>query len=342
MIICLTAAACAAVTLVPPASAQAAGQGRVSIGKIGTKTAKYKGTVTVSPVVRSTGPVKVESKRMTIRKGKKVVKSNARSARLRAGAYRVTTNVTFRRYSNVTRTETVVPAGRKVFTRESYVEYAGLRHEKDSAWLSDCWIKGIDAVDEGLPEATDVLRGYCDVVNRDWERIGRIPFGDGVNDIRYRWAQEQFADYKCLEINGVRNTWVDYCYAWKPRVGDAINMSYLTDDPFLRASTGITRRTSTRKYGRVQTVSRTQSLKVKAGKKPRTCATKADYRKLAFGQTKTQVAKILHSKGTYSDIGDSYRDYVNEYRDYRVCKKNTNIEVGFEDGRLFHKRYYSF
>ncbi len=71
----------------------------VSVHKIATKTAPYKKSVKVSPNVTIKGQVKVDSKRLTVKKGSSTVAENKSSVYLNAGTYKVTTTVKYRYYS---------------------------------------------------------------------------------------------------------------------------------------------------------------------------------------------------------------------------------------------------
>jgi len=71
----------------------------VTVHKIATKTASYQKSVKVSPNVTTKGKVKVDSKRLTVKKGKTTVAENTSSVYLKAGTYKVTTTVKYRYYS---------------------------------------------------------------------------------------------------------------------------------------------------------------------------------------------------------------------------------------------------
>lgn len=111
----------------------------------------------------------------------------------------------------------------------------------------------------------------------------------------------------------------------------------------------IYRSTKVRKYGKTRTTTRKQSLKIKAGKKPRTCATKADFDRVRwdfddpenYGDTKARVKTLLHSSGKQTQYSD-YGDYVIEFRDYKTCDKDASLSVGFFAGYAYAKSYYSF
>ncbi|KAA1420722.1 hypothetical protein FE697_017445 [Mumia zhuanghuii] len=81
--------------------AEAAPRPLVKIKKIKTKTAPYEGKALVKPVVRVRGQVKVLSKTLTVKRGKKVITRNRAKVRLNPGTYRVKTRVKFQRWTVV-------------------------------------------------------------------------------------------------------------------------------------------------------------------------------------------------------------------------------------------------
>lgn len=89
-----------------PSAAQAAAP-RVTISKIASKTAPYKGKTTVKPNIKASGAVTISKKTLTVTKGSRTIAKNASSARLSAGTYKVTQKVTYRTYSTKTTTQTV-------------------------------------------------------------------------------------------------------------------------------------------------------------------------------------------------------------------------------------------
>lgn len=104
-----------------------------------------------------------------------------------------------------------------------------------------------------------------------------------------------------------------------------------------------------KKYGKVKTKKRTQSLRVtEAAPKPRTCATYAEFQSVRFdfeypeylGDPEAVVAAKLHNNGTVSSFSD-YGDYTIFFKDYPVCGSGS-ISVGFFDGFAYSKTYSSY
>ncbi|WP_146956108.1 hypothetical protein [Glutamicibacter soli] len=80
----------------------------VTISKIKTVKANKKSKkATVKPVVKSSGKVKVTSKKITVKQGKKTIVKNKDSASLKAGKYTVTTTAKYKTWSNKTTTKNV-------------------------------------------------------------------------------------------------------------------------------------------------------------------------------------------------------------------------------------------
>jgi len=106
--------------------------------------------------------------------------------------------------------------------------------------------------------------------------------------------------------------------------------------------------TTTRKYGAAKSTSRRQSLIVRAGAKPRTCATYSDFKRVRYdfenpslyGSSSTEVRQRLHTSGTRSSFSD-YGDYTIEFRHYKTCTEGDDISVGFVSGYAYAKTYYS-
>ena len=83
----------------------------VRIKSIATKTAPYKKTTTIKPTYTTSGRVAVSAATLTVKKGRKTVRRNAKSAKLKAGRYTVTQKVTYRTYANVAAKKLTVAAG---------------------------------------------------------------------------------------------------------------------------------------------------------------------------------------------------------------------------------------
>ncbi|MFD2840175.1 hypothetical protein ACFSYH_06290 [Populibacterium corticicola] len=70
--------------------------GSVKVAKIKSKKAAYGKKVTIKPNVTKKGKVKISSKLITVKQGKKTIVNKKKSAKLRAGTYRVTTTVKYK------------------------------------------------------------------------------------------------------------------------------------------------------------------------------------------------------------------------------------------------------
>jgi hypothetical protein len=69
---------------------------KVTIQTIAGKTIKKDATTTISPKVKRGSQVAIVSKTVTVKKGSSTIVDHKTSARLKAGTYRVTTDVTFK------------------------------------------------------------------------------------------------------------------------------------------------------------------------------------------------------------------------------------------------------
>ncbi|GAA1990722.1 hypothetical protein GCM10009718_30550 [Isoptericola halotolerans] len=72
---------------------------RVTIKKIGTRTAPYGGKAKIKPRVSKSGQVKVTSKTLTVKKAGKTVAKNKKTVSLKPGTYRVVTKAKYKRYT---------------------------------------------------------------------------------------------------------------------------------------------------------------------------------------------------------------------------------------------------
>lgn len=98
------ATSAAAATPAPATSVQsgiraATAPAKVVIKKIPTKTAPYGGKTTIKPRVTKSGTVTVRSKTLTVKKSGTTIAKNRKKVSLKPGTYRVTTKVTFQRYT---------------------------------------------------------------------------------------------------------------------------------------------------------------------------------------------------------------------------------------------------
>ncbi|MCD9198281.1 sunset domain-containing protein [Aeromicrobium wangtongii] len=114
----------------------------VSIKKIADKTVAYNKAATVRPHVSPRGHVKVLSKRLTVKSGKRTVARNATKARLRAGKYAVTTTVRYRTWTRVGSTKTYGPTKVKTLKQKLTIKQrsrpaakpSGSKAAKPSGW----------------------------------------------------------------------------------------------------------------------------------------------------------------------------------------------------------------
>lgn len=88
----------------PPAAAAST---KLTIGKHPTVTAPYGKKTTIKPKVTKTGQIKLVSKSLTVKQGKRTLVRDKTSAKLKPGTYRVTTKVKYRTYKLVRSTKTV-------------------------------------------------------------------------------------------------------------------------------------------------------------------------------------------------------------------------------------------
>lgn len=117
-------------TVVTATGATAEAAPNVTIHKIAGKTVAKKAKATVRPKVTQASQVKITSKTLTVKKGDTTVVDGKKTARLKAGTYRVTTDVSFktwkvtqnkREYSSVrykSRTQTLKIAEKKSEPKE--------------------------------------------------------------------------------------------------------------------------------------------------------------------------------------------------------------------------------
>ncbi|RAX48636.1 hypothetical protein DQ353_13925 [Arthrobacter sp. AQ5-05] len=83
----------------------------VAIGKIPTKTVKGSAKATIKPLAKAAKGVKITSKVLTVKQGKKTVAKNKTSVKLKAGTYKVTTKVNYKlgkKKKSISKTQTLV------------------------------------------------------------------------------------------------------------------------------------------------------------------------------------------------------------------------------------------
>lgn len=106
----ITPSIAAVPTVTTAASVQAAKKSTdsVTISKIKTpKVNKKTKKATVKPSVKSSGNVKVTSKTITVKQGKKTLAKNKKSASLKAGKYSITTTAKYKTWTSKTTTKVV-------------------------------------------------------------------------------------------------------------------------------------------------------------------------------------------------------------------------------------------
>lgn len=305
----------AAEAAAPAASATAARSAAgVSITPITRATAPYRKRAVVRPRYRASGQVAVSDARLTVSRAGRTIATNRRSVSIPPGTYRVTQRVTYRTYTLRSSRATVVPAGARF---ESYDYVYG------QFWSSSCSVTAWSP--DGAAPGTGTGTLGCEV------------FSD--EGLTASFTYPFTYDGSTLRTEGDRVAGV-VVPGSEPAVGDGVYFdSLLTTAP-------ITRPASVRVYGGLRSVKRTSTLRVKAGAKPRTCATYADFQRVSvdfaepelYGDSMAVVAATLHNGGkrsTYSDYGDS----VIEFRRYRTCAKGAILSVGFFNGDAYAKSY---
>lgn len=302
--------------LLTPA-AEAAGNS-LTINKLPTKTAPYKGKVTYQPRVSYSGKVLLDKKMLTVKKGKKTIVTKKSSAKLPAGKYKITQYAKFRTYTVKTKKVVVARSG-DVAGSPDFAEYPG------DVYVENCQYSSVTG------STVQVLCG-----------IGRIDGeGDGgtIGSVTLpgSYTQVDDATYE-VDVDGAGQVTTSAV----PERGDY----FYTESVVLNRSFSVTKRY--RSYSKTKTRTRTQNVTVKKGKKPRTCATYADFKKISadfddpesYGDSMHQVNLTLHSSGKTSQYAD-YGDYWIEFRDYKTCKKGASISVGFFNDYAYTKSYYS-
>jgi hypothetical protein len=180
----LVAALAAAVSLTVLGAAPAQAADQVTISKIGTKTAKYKAKAKLNPVVKTSGNVALDSKSLTVKKGKKTIAKNKRSVNLKAGTYKVTTNVKYRTYTNTTQQVPSIAAGDLIVSSNISAEgphigtpCAVTSYRSDTDFNISCDVIG------GLPAKIDATDDNISSYSR---------YGGGVGDARYGSVRVDF------------------------------------------------------------------------------------------------------------------------------------------------------
>lgn len=230
-----------AVGLLIPLATTAYASGSLTVKTIGTKTAPYKKSVAVSPSYKRTGNVQVSSALLTVKKGKKTVKKNAKQVNLKAGNYKVTQKVKYRTWSNVKVRTVIVTSGQELFSDYladdgvPFIDRCTYTDVADSNFTMRCSVVKWDSDTEVLLGSFNVAGSYTEDVG------GLITFMiDGTSHSSYTQTPviNGLFDFDVLDMVGIRATETLYESVTK------------------------------RKYSKYTTKTKTHNLKIKQGKKP--------------------------------------------------------------------------
>lgn len=148
----------------------------VSIRKISNTKVAYGKKATIRPLVRAAARTRVTSKRLTVRKGSKVVARNRTSVRLRAGKYKVTTQVRFRvRSSKVVRsrvTKNVLAVPAYTSTPVSCLA-SNVRVDMGTTLDLACTSRAFDGVHRFF-DVTPFVGDEIDAWNAQWSHLAGI------------------------------------------------------------------------------------------------------------------------------------------------------------------------
>lgn len=212
----------------------------VTISKLPAKTAPYRAKITVKPKVTHVKTAKVVSAKLTVKKGGHTVAENKTSVKLAAGTYKVTTTVRYKTYrtAKTTTTSTKNPV--------TVTEYESTRVTCIASRVDEV---GVDALE---------LDGTCTGSAFD----GAVAIRNlGAIDLEPWWG---FDD----DLN-------ELAFSTTPTVGKAFSAT-LTPGKDLHKKKRVTTTTSKKVWSSVKTRTRTQTLVVKAGKKPNHAAPYSD------------------------------------------------------------------
>lgn len=283
----------------------AAATGSVKVKKLPTAVAPYRGKVKVKPKYAVKGKAVADKATLTVKSGRKVVARNKKWVKLAPGTYSVTQTVKYRPYTHVNKPVVMYRKGRVLDFDDTDFECAVVSVLPQEQLVADCTLYVQD-------EDTDA--------NYSWDLRLTLTYDAQLDSWMY-------GDLIVSDAN--EEYWEGGFY---PHV--------------LPVTRDLTYAKKVPSYGKSRTTKRTQKLTIKPGAKPRTCATYADFKKVAadfdepedYGHSKSQVAKILHSKGTRSSFSD-YGSYVIEFRNYKPCNARASISVGFFAGYAYSKTY---
>jgi hypothetical protein len=302
-------------------TASAATTPGATISVIPSVTAPYHGSVTVRPRVKAKGQAVIAKSSLTVKRGTKTVARSATAPRLSAGTYTVTTTATFRPYTVVTSKKTVkervlsVPQGTAVDV-SCRITWADL----NSAYYADFSASCKSSRFDGTYDGEGFLLADTDDQGNILGWSGSLNYGG--------WTITEDTDPYTL-------------------IGQTFQDTISAEEDLYKTQSHVVT-TTTRKYSAARSTSRHQKLVVRAGVKPRTCATYADFKRVRYdsdnpslyGSSSSQVRQILHSSGTRTSFSD-YGDYTIEFRHYKTCTKGDDLSVGFLSGFAYAKSYWS-
>lgn len=237
----LVFASALSVAMLMPLATTAYASGSLSVKKIGTKTAPYKKSVTVSPSYKRTGNVQVSSALLTVKKGKKTVKKNAKKVKLKAGTYKVTQKVKYRTWSNTKARKVVVTPGQKLFSE--YLTADG------DPFIDQCTYTAVSRPN---------LTMQCNVMK--WVSDSDVSLGNFKVTGSFT---EDVSGYVTYKIDGASHSG----YTSVPVVGGFFDLDAL-GVVGISATKNLHETITKRKYSKYKTKTKTHKLKVKQGKKP--------------------------------------------------------------------------
>ncbi|WP_344301882.1 hypothetical protein [Nocardioides bigeumensis] len=316
---------------VPPddASGLAAprGRGDVHIFKLGEKVAPHGGRVRIKPPVEWWGNARVQRKSMTVTIGARNVATDVGSVRLGPGKYQLKTKVKYQTWKLVPHVF-VLPPGSVVRLNST------TGNDVIRVTFSGCRVTSVTDV----TQSSGTLTYGCYFLG--WNKVTQEEFVFPVMPVQGTYQPGQFSDQVLEHFLG--GQYAGFVSSTNPQ--DLIDEDTALDQLTLPLELS----TEYQAPGNVKTHrdSRSQSLVVRAGVKPRKCATYADFRAVNFdfsepekyGDSMGQVADTLRSAGKRISFTD-YGDYVIEFREYRACDENASLRVGFVDGRAYAKSY---
>jgi len=297
----------------------------VKISNISTKTAPYKGKVTIKPKASVSGKATITKLRITVRRGNakgKIVSRNAKSTKLAAGTYHLTTTASYRQYKVTTKT---VP-----YENQYLVYYAGDLLDADCS-IVDPFLDAELYTDEQFAAQLSCVPSQTEAAGSFQSSTTVHDLGDGT------W--------------GVENYFGDLTLVEAPSRSDLLNKSVTiattTPEDLYVIDRGTEVVQTKTPYGATLKKTRTQKLIVRKGAKPRSCATLTDFRSVlsdfddaaSYGDSKATVAAKLHNKGRQTSYTESPGQIL-EFRRYPGCSGGSFMSVGFENGYAYTKSYY--